>query len=74
MTDWQPIETAPEVGPPVLVFVPLPRGRYQIAVAERSGLSGGYWWLTHAGSGAEDADLEGNPTHWQPLPSPPSGT
>lgn len=71
MSDWQPIETAPKDGTRVLVFC-LTGWRsapHQITVAEYSNLLG--WSLADTGANAEDADLDGPPLYWQPLPSPP---
>lgn len=31
------------------------------------------WHLAHAGSYSEDSYLPFDPTHWMPLPAPPSG-
>ena len=53
---WQPIETAPNDGKPVLVF----GGRHvepEIVPAD------GDWWRSYDGTAT--------PTHWQPLPTPP---
>lgn len=62
---WQPIETAPKDGTPVVLFYP---HRYK---GKRGGsisigcFSGGYWFDTFV---LADNDC----THWRPLPSPPS--
>jgi hypothetical protein len=58
---WRPIETAPKDGREVLIFV----GGYYIGgvvVAE---------WREGSGWSDWDADLW-NPTHWMPLPAPPT--
>jgi hypothetical protein len=60
---WQPIETAPKDGPPILAY-----GEGQIAVCEWS--SCGYWSLVHVGMYAADG-YWAEPTHWMPLPEPP---
>jgi hypothetical protein len=61
MSKWQPIETAPQ-NTLILVWMPYwfddEDGR--IAVA-----SGPYW------TDGEGNELQGYPTHWQPLPDRP---
>lgn len=67
MSDWQPIETAPQ-GRRVLVFMPpLPYDddAGEVVVATQSKSCAGWW------SDDEGDDLRVNPTHWQPLPTPP---
>ena len=76
---WQPIETAPKDGDPVLLYKPDERrsGEYVLA---------GYWgewpgkadgWIAVGGqplgwhSSVVDAP-QGYPTHWMPLPQPPA--
>lgn len=71
---WQPIETAPTDGTPVLLYYPSgaiePRGKEDgtdpilaVMSCERPGLWEGYY----SGIGPSwDA-----PTHWMPLPQPP---
>lgn len=69
-TDWKPIETAPRVGQFVLLYA----ARYEPPV------SLGYWddafGLTkYAGWMMIEMDTmlsAANPTHWMPLPPPPS--
>lgn len=68
---WQPIETAPKDGTPVLLY------------RECAGWSvrgWGYWvdvkgidgWVSH-GFGDPPGNLGlGHPTHWMPLPEPPA--
>jgi hypothetical protein len=68
MTDWQPIETAPKKhGNRVLAFSPYRRNPNQVFIARfhvpGNGKEPGYW------IGTENTS---QPTHWQPLPSPPS--
>ena len=78
---WQPIETAPRDGDPVMIWKPDERmvGEYMMAA---------YWVEDHLGGGAAGwipvggfhiqgyhssvTDTpQGYPTHWQPLPAPP---
>ena len=72
MTGWRLIDTAPKDGTRVLVFCPVTgwsSARHQIAVSEYSHFLG--WALADTGANAEDADLDGEPSHWMPLPAPP---
>jgi hypothetical protein len=69
LNPWRPIETAPKDGEPILLYKPNER---------RSGdyITAGYWgewvtsdieqWIAVAGHPLRE------PTHWQPLPAPPS--
>lgn len=66
MSDWQPIETAPKDGTPVLLWVGSlwTTGRW----------SGWNWEVLETGIGYEsDPVLPDDPTHWQPLPLGPNG-
>lgn len=60
--DWQPIETAPKDGTVILIGAHL-------------GIDIGLWadwlngWIDEAQSGYHDPNW---PTHWMPLPNPPS--
>ena len=62
---WQPIETAPKDGTPILAYEPTPGspteedGRYYITT--------GYRVRNQYRTGTEHE----NPTHWMPLPEPP---
>ena len=58
---WQPIETAPKDGRIVLLFVP--KAVYPLFVSGRN-QTGTQWWVTGMG--------RVSPTHWMPLPEPPS--
>jgi hypothetical protein len=62
MSQWQPIETAPQDGKAIL--------GYADGIMTTVTWSGRYWNLCEAGSFAEDG--EWNPTHWMPLPEPPA--
>lgn len=65
-TDWQPVETAPEDGEPILCA----RGNSRFIAR---------WWTAEGGwsldLGGDDECLvlrtENAPTHWMPLPEPP---
>ena len=60
---WQPIETAPKDGTPILGYC-----EGYMTTVEWVAL-GGFWNLCECGKFAEDG--EWNPTHWQLLPEPP---
>ena len=66
---WQPIETAPKDGTWVVLFT------------AEGGVQCGYWGATYFGSDhswiqyghrSDYEEVEGIPTHWMPLPPPPS--
>lgn len=63
---WQPIETAPKDGTPILAYTPEPRcinGEiYALAWCNVYNA-----WIEAGGEQWEDF----NPTHWTPLPEPP---
>lgn len=66
MSNWQPIDTAPKDGTPVLLWVGglWTTGRW----------SGWNWEVLETGIGYEsDPVLADDPTHWQPLPLGPNG-
>ena len=76
---WQPIESAPRCGEPVLLYKPDERmvGPYTAA---------GYWgswpgepdgWIAVGGKplgyfSQVTHSRQGDPTHWMPLPKPPT--
>lgn len=66
MSEWQPIETAPQDGTPVLGFWKgdgrhVDERNYALTLFERG------TWLD-----ALDSSVEyGDPNHWMPLPEPP---
>ena len=75
MTEWRPIDTAPDDGP-VLVFQPrheLFEGYWMdevMAVASRNRF--GRWTIEYVSGFEWESELEsGRVTHWMPLPSPP---
>ena len=82
MSDWRKIETAPKDGTHVILAVPHYESGWNIGEAyydpEHPNDGGDWWW---AGTSDEDyfasSLIECNhnrPTHWQPLPEPPSPT
>lgn len=75
MSDWQPIETAPRDGTHILVINAAFLHEGEMCVAFWHTLRGekqedGRWDVT--GYGGYEAEPEVEPTHWQPLPEPPS--
>ena len=76
MTEWQPIETAPKDGTPMLLFYPI----LGVCFGCWDHIGTADWWI--ADSVGEDPsgwrcpyqedDME--PTHWMPLPAPPKET
>lgn len=76
MMEWQPIETAPKDGTPILVWNgPANYGYYtapdQMGTArwDRQAFTDGEmcWWACDCCDGVTTY----NPTHWMPLPEPP---
>lgn len=63
MAEWQPIETAPRNGTPVLLWKASTREHY---VAAKLNSANGPGWCTPDGFEIFRA------THWQPLPEPPA--
>jgi hypothetical protein len=69
MSEWQPIETAPKDGTRILGY-------------DGSTVSGTYWhdsfreWRNESEAAGDNHGWYGHdrwvPTHWQPLPEPPS--
>lgn len=74
MTNWQPIETAPKDGTTILCYFPLEGlGKSWCRVVpvffdEHIGFKG---W-TFASRAASGFSRGFEPTHWQPLPEPPT--
>lgn len=65
MSDWQDISTAPKDGTRILAVV-----RFDNGLSTDDAVDIAYWvdfngggWVRH---------LVGEPTHWMPLPSPPT--
>jgi hypothetical protein len=65
---WQPIEAAPMDGTNVLLFIPkYAMGRVPYVMVQGWNLAGDRrGWRSHYGGGIIE------PTHWMPLPDPPS--
>jgi hypothetical protein len=60
--EWQPIETAPKDGTPVMIYDP----EFSIKVYVAAWMYD-FQWVEADG----EHHLEFNPTHWMPLPEPP---
>lgn len=72
MSEWQPIETAPKDGSPILTFS---GERCGCCPPKTAGIGHAYWdeggfWSSGRIPGGKLA-LKHRPTHWMPLPSPP---
>jgi hypothetical protein len=72
MSKWQPIETAPKTGEPILLYQPSEGGQ----IGPNLDLDPGYyiftgWFVRGHWYCCEYDAFEKDPTHWQPLPEPP---
>lgn len=69
MSEWQPIETAPKDGSPVLLGSEgggwVEQGYYEADTPSRGG-----WYMTNT-HWTDATDGEIHPSAWMPLPSPP---
>ena len=68
-TGWQPIESAPQDGTPILLhrnIVPI-----YTSCGEWADHRGGYWTTDFFDSVTPEQLMAGQPTHWMPLPQPP---
>lgn len=66
---WQPIETAPKIGPDILVYCP--HGQYVVCWGGGEYLD---WWYVDDNKFGPYPLRGAAPTHWQPLPPPPEAT
>lgn len=67
MSEWQPIETAPKDGTPILVYRPAASG-----VGYIQKVSGDYAMLHKSGKWVWACSNDAaQPTHWMPLPELP---
>ena len=73
MADWQPIETAPEHDP-ILVWCPkINRGGDSAEVVILYRDDGEMcFWTNGGGNAGGDLYFDPLPTHWMPLPEPPT--
>lgn len=60
MSEWQTIDTAPDDGREIIVYF----GKDNPKIVETASADG-VWWRSRRSS-------RRTPTHWQPLPQPPS--
>ena len=68
--EWQPIETAPKDGRDVWLFTKDDYPAQFVGSFVDDPLAGGYW--RHAEELVANVLGEANPTHWMPLPPPPT--
>lgn len=68
---WQPIESAPKDGTEILVAGPTPGHSRDGAYISVGMFDDGLWWSSWWEEREEENALF-PPTHWQPLPPPPS--
>jgi hypothetical protein len=73
MSEWQPIEKdSVEPYRDCLVYWPKGKsGRPEAGVAVAWREADGDWTLAYCGDFAASSNLDGEPTHWMPLPEPP---
>ena len=69
MSDWQPIETAPKDGTPILGWAPDSELANPVHYAV-------IWWFQWTELGGwvregDEYDIAADPTHWMPLPDAP---
>lgn len=76
MTEWQPIETAPKDGTFVLGYGEDIDGDYRISIMKYESFKNGscLWIKKHDYHpyGLCDIWINTAPTHWMPLPAPPT--
>lgn len=69
MSEWQPIETAPKDGTIVLLHRGILCFGYYFVGADKS-----CGWITSKIARNHDLQTIEPPTHWMPLPAPPTET
>jgi hypothetical protein len=86
MSEWQDIETAPKDETELLLFCPGMDAPYWMSLSDdrarypaNSGIVVGRYydrqWVSHAGEPSWDDSITATritPTHWMPLPGPPT--
>jgi hypothetical protein len=70
MAEWQDIASAPKDGAPILAAGEVRDGSWVQTTVRWENDGEGYWNLIVVGAYAEDGEWW--PTHWMPLPEPPS--
>jgi hypothetical protein len=71
MAEWQPIETIPCDGTPVLVWLPKKLTASHVHAARKSKISNGYMFIVGSIFAFDLPEAE-QPTHWMPQPSAPT--
>lgn len=71
--EWQPIETAPE-SEPILVWADnlhrgIPSAEVVVVVCSEGEMT---FWTNGGPNAGDDLFFETSPTHWMPLPAPPT--
>lgn len=70
--EWRPISEAPRDGRLVLLWIPHPDGGCVIAPSVESVEAGAWEKAKIYHLNGEWPDVRWNPTHWMPLPTPPT--
>ena len=70
MSTWQPIETAPKDGRPILAYGHIALSNHAIGVVVWSETYG----LWDAENDPDQGPWDSKPTHWMPLPEPPTAS
>lgn len=70
--EWQPIKTAPYDTPILVCLISYNKTPIISLAKKESWISGDVFELNETGSYAGDGLLYGEPTHWMPLPPPPT--
>jgi hypothetical protein len=71
MSEWQPIATAPKDGTPIDLWISGSNRRFADCRFHRGMWQ--HWWMDCFGSGMDWQSLDSHkPTHWMPLPTPPT--
>jgi len=68
--EWQPIETAPKNGTRIWAFFPFAQGTFAISWRKNVYETKGPNWTLDDGESA--TLMYDPPTHWMPLPPPPT--
>ena len=72
MTDWQLIKTAPRDGTRVLVYAERVVGEASYRLDEDEGGPDAWWWSRSGPGTSHLGDSPIHPSHWMPLPTPPT--
>ncbi len=70
-SEWQPIETAPKDGTPVLLFAPDDVPQIVVGYAYKHSSRADVFWIYMDEALANISPGGADPTHWMPLPTPP---